>query len=441
MGDIHVTRELLLGILHGELPAELLGQVGLQHLLKLCPYCRREFEAFRREAEAGQAGPDAGLIVAAFGIQVTRLEKEHRRTERDLRDLLALPEEERAGRIRRSRSRFRGSHLVHLLLEESQKRLTVDPRDAYHLAEMAHLVAQSAPFNRELLGLLILSLASMANASRVSGDTRQAEEHFRSARYLVTRHSMTETPILARLDDLEGSLYKDQRRLRHAERLFTRAASLYRLADAEVDRARILLNLAATHNHQGKPDRAVEVTRDALAELSPEREPRLYMSGRYNLALFLVESGDARQAAEVLEEDAELSQRFPEPWLQLRITGLRGKIAAAQGDFSTAEAAFLAMRAGFLQEESGYDAAIVSMDLALLYLRQGRTAELKALAKEMLPIFRSQDIHREAVAALVLFQEALLEEQVTAAFVRELAAYLDAARHDPSRRFRGRPEN
>lgn len=143
----------------------------------------------------------------------------------------------------------------------------------------------------------------------------------------------------------------------------------------------------------------------------------------------------------MLEEDADLAQRFPEPWLQLRITGLRGKIAAAQGDFSTAEAAFLAMREGFLQEESGYDAAIVSMDLALLYLRQGRTAELKALAKEMLPIFRSQDIHREAVAALVLFQEALLEEQVTAAFVRELAAYLDAARYDPSRRFRQRPGN
>ena len=96
------------------------------------------------------------------------------------------------------------------------------------------------------------------------------------------------------------------------------------------------------------------------------------------------------------------------------------------------------MREGFLQEGSGYDAAIVSMDLALLYLRQGRPAELKALAKEMLPIFRSQDIHRETVAALVLFQEAAREEQVTAAFVRELIAYLDAARHDPALRFRER---
>lgn len=48
MGDIHVTRELLFGTLRGELPTEILVQVGLQHLLKLCPYCRREFESFRQ---------------------------------------------------------------------------------------------------------------------------------------------------------------------------------------------------------------------------------------------------------------------------------------------------------------------------------------------------------------------------------------------------------
>lgn len=160
------------------------------------------------------------------------------------------------------------------------------------------------------------------------------------------------------------------------------------------------------------------------------------MNGRYNLALFLVESGEPGQAAEVLDADADLYKRYPEPWLQLRLTGLRGKIAQARGDFAAAEAAFVRMREGFLQEGLGYDAAIVSMDLALLYLRQGRTAELKTLAREMLPIFRSQDVHREAVAALVLFQEAVREEQITAAFVRELATYLDAARTDPTLRFR-----
>ena len=433
MGDIHVTRELLLGVLRGELPTDLLTQVSLQHLLRLCPYCWREFEAFRREVETGR---DAGLILASLGVQMARLEKEHRRAEEDLRDLLALSKQECVDRIRRSRRRFRGSHLVHLLLEESQEKLTTDPKEAQHAAELAHLVVQNTPFDRDVLHLLVLTHASIANACRLTGDTRQAEEHFGHAKYLVNHHAVSETALLARIDDLEGSLRRDQRQLSEAERLYTRAASLYKIIDARVDQARVLLKLAATYNHQGKAALAVAITREALEGLSPEAEPRLYMNGRYNLAMFLVESGEPRQAAEVLDADAELFQRYPEPWVQLRIMGLRGKIAAAQRDFATAEAAFLEMREGFLREESGYDAAIVSMDLALLYLRQGRTAELKTLAKEMLPIFRSQDVHREALAALVLFQEAVREEQVTAAFVRELATYLDAARNDPSLRFR-----
>ena len=102
MDDIHVTRELLLGVFRGELPTPLLAQVSLQHLLDLCPRCRREFEAFRRRAGAESAKADAGLVSTALAFQVARLEKEHRRAERDLRDLLALDQDERFGRIRRS---------------------------------------------------------------------------------------------------------------------------------------------------------------------------------------------------------------------------------------------------------------------------------------------------------------------------------------------------
>jgi tetratricopeptide (TPR) repeat protein len=436
MEDSHVTRELLLGAFRGELPTAFVAQVGLQHLLGLCPRCRREFEAFRRQIGAESAKADAGLVSAALALQVTHLEEEHRRAERDLRDLLALDQEERPGRIQRSRSRFRGGHLVHLLLERGQERLALDTGEALHLTELAYFVLQHSQLGRETMELLALTYASLGNASRVAGDRRRAAEYFGQARYLVTRHAVTDAGLLARIDDLEGSLRKDQRLFEQAERLFSRSALLYTMAEARVELARVLLNLASTYNLQGNVGRALDTARSALAELSREKEPRLYLSGRYNLALFLVDSGEPGQAEQVLEEDADLYKRYQEPWLQLRLAGLRGKIAAARGDFATAETAFLEMRDGFLEQGIGFDAAIVSMDLALLYLRQGRTAELKALAREMLPIFRSQDVHREAVAALVLFQEAVREEQITTVFVRELAAYLDQARTDPSLRFR-----
>jgi tetratricopeptide (TPR) repeat protein len=305
------------------------------------------------------------------------------------------------------------------------------------MAELAYLVLQYSPAGPEMVSLLALAVASMGNASRVSGDRRGADRTFAHVRALVVQQEVRDAAVLARIDDLEGSLRKDLRQFPEAEELLTRAAQLYVVADSRVDLARVLVNLGTIYNLQGKVESALDFTRAALRELSPEVEPRLYLHGRYNMALYLVERGDPAEAAEVLDADEHLYKRYPEPWIQLRLTGLRGKIAAARGDFSAAEAAFVKMRDGFLEQGIGYDAAIVSMDLALLYLRQGRMAELKTLAKEMLPIFRAQDVHREAVAALVLFQEAVREEQVTVAFVRELAAYLDRARHDPLCRFRG----
>lgn len=53
----------------------------------------------------------------------------------------------------------------------------------------------------------------------------------------------------------------------------------------------------------------------------------------------------------------------------------------------------------------------------------------------MLPVFEAQDVHREAFAALILFQEAAHAEQVTVAFLQELTTYLQAARTDPELTF------
>jgi len=83
-----------------------------------------------------------------------------------------------------------------------------------------------------------------------------------------------------------------------------------------------------------------------------------------------------------------------------------------------------------------YDAALAALDLAALYARAGRAAESKRLAAEMLPIFRSREVHREALAALVVFQRAAEMETVTLALVEEISRYLEQARLDPEMRFR-----
>ncbi|HYU33246.1 MAG TPA: hypothetical protein VEW48_13885 [Thermoanaerobaculia bacterium] len=81
---------------------------------------------------------------------------------------------------------------------------------------------------------------------------------------------------------------------------------------------------------------------------------------------------------------------------------------------------------------------MVSLDLAILYLKEGRMADVQRVAEEMLPIFQAQDVHREALAALQLFQEAARQQELTIERALEVAAYLRKARTEPGLRFEWR---
>lgn len=93
-----------------------------------------------------------------------------------------------------------------------------------------------------------------------------------------------------------------------------------------------------------------------------------------------------------------------------------------------AERFFVETRRGFLDQGIGYDVAMVSLDLSVLYVKDGRTTEVLRIAEEMVALFEAQDIHREALAALRLFLEAAQCEEVTAEFVLEIGARLEAVR-------------
>jgi tetratricopeptide (TPR) repeat protein len=203
---------------------------------------------------------------------------------------------------------------------------------------------------------------------------------------------------------------------------------LFRISGDAVETARVPLLLGSLYFYQGPFDRAIEMVQAALERLPPEEEPRLYLSGRHNLALYLAEAGRHAEAEGLVAADEELYRRHLEPWTQLRLSWLRGKIAAGMGEPAEAERLLRETRDGFARQGNGYDAAMASLDLALLYLREGRTAEVQPLAAEMAALFESRDVHREALAAVRLFQEAAQREEVTAGMVRELSGRLEAAR-------------
>jgi hypothetical protein len=98
------------------------------------------------------------------------------------------------------------------------------------------------------------------------------------------------------------------------------------------------------------------------------------------------------------------------------------------------------LRGELIGRELGYDAALLSLDLAHVYTEQGRSAEMRRLAEEILPIFQSRDVQREILAALLVFQKAARMEKVTLDLVKELSDYLARCRRThiaPDTRQRG----
>lgn len=198
---------------------------------------------------------------------------------------------------------------------------------------------------------------------------------------------------------------------------------------------RALIQKGIALGHAGRLTQALRCLRRGLAKIDLLEEPALMVSARHNLIWFLNDDGESTQALEALEKNRRLYRELGEPLHQVRLRWLEGRIRRDLGKFEEAEAALSEARAAFVERRLGFDAALVSLDLAVTYLRQGKTAAVKSLASEMIPIFEAHDIHAEAIAALLLFCRAAESDELTVAWLDRLSVYLRQARHDRSLRF------
>ncbi len=193
--------------------------------------------------------------------------------------------------------------------------------------------------------------------------------------------------------------------------------------------------MATIHYHAGQLEQGISVLYQALELIDAEQEPRLLLCARHNLTNYLADSGRAQEARKLYQETRPLYRDFGEPWVQNRRHWVRGKIANGQGNAARAEKLLLAARDGFLAEGIPYDTALVSLEIASLYARQGRTADLKRLAGEIAPVFASRQIHREALAALAFLQQAMAAEAASLELVVKVAEFLKRAQTDPAVKF------
>jgi tetratricopeptide (TPR) repeat protein len=324
------------------------------------------------------------------------------------------------------------------LLEASRRQRHEDPQKAESLALAAGRVAElmGAEPSRAMLAhdLQALAWAYVGAARRDAGDLRGSDEALGRARSRLRGGSgdCLERAVVA---EHVGLLRKYQRRFDGAERWLTRAGRLYASIGDREGAGRALLHSADVLREQGQVEESIRVLTRAAAEVGDRADPLLALAVRHNLAITLTAAERWGEAERLLTESADLYARFPDESTRARLRWLEAKIARGKGLVEEAERGFLAVRQSFIDSGVGYDAAMVSLELATLYAELGRFSHMRRLADEMLPIFRAQDIHREALAALVVFQQAARMENVTLELAREIAAYLDRARGQPELRF------
>jgi hypothetical protein len=207
----------------------------------------------------------------------------------------------------------------------------------------------------------------------------------------------------------------------------------YRAAGDLHAAGRALVSKGAAAGYALNPHEAVRLLGEALKLLDAHQEPDLVFMTVHNLLLFLVEDGRHAEAARLFAESRDLYAFYTGRLDRLNARWLEGRIAAAQGDDAIAEAAFREVQSGFADADLPYDAALASVELAAVWLRNGRTAEIPGLIDETVAIFRARNIRREAIGALLMLREACERQRATVALLRTVTSELQRLERQPVR--------
>ncbi len=411
----------------------------VRHLLTGCPQCVAVTRAVwalagGRPSLSGLLGPDARdagpldpLPDSTYEHAITQaLDVGQRREERMtvereaapglLLQLLAEPAEKRLALVHRN-ERYQTVALADLLLDLHRDSSTPETAElAVAIAERLDPASCGPMVVRDLLGRAWIRAGE---ARRLAGDLPGAERAARSAAPLLEAATPGERLDFLRL---EASLAADRGRFEEADRILARAAELCRVAGELRLAGSALVERGTLHATAGRYDSAIELLGEGGDLLAAEpADPALLAAALHRRADLLFEVGRGGEARATADHLLPLYERQGNRAGLLRLRWLLGKIEED-------EAILLRVREDLLAEGLGLAAAQISLDLAVVYARKGCWSEIRHLAAEIFPIFRTRDLRRESMAGLLVFRRAVETESASLEFLVEVARYLLGSR-------------
>lgn len=437
----HPDRATLEAFLLGRLATGRRKDVFL-HLLGGCSICQESMDPLT-EAMFHPGAQEAELSVeldAAYDVAISSalskamVWQETAAAREDLHEDLDAKVERLLGGGTPSEPGFWTWTLCETLLERGRALRHDDPAGMLRLAQLAQQAADrvdpSVRGPRETIDLRARAWAELGNAWRVCDDLRQAEAALTGALDLRTEGTGSQL-LLARLADLSASLLCDQRRFTEGFQMLDTAHALYLQEGAAHDATRVLLMKGLYLGHTGNPEEGLQVLSQVLDEIDGERDPQMLFQTLHNVLLFRVELGELDEAQRQLQRMRPLYERHASPFIWTKLRGIEGKIASGLGDLARAEQLFRGVRGELDEAGLGYQAALITLDLASVCLRLGKKIEVRQLVAEMVATFRSLGVEREAMAALLMLNEAVEQDQATLELLALVSGVLQRLERGP----------
>ncbi len=335
-------------------------------------------------------------------------------------------------------SDLKGLPAFEAFLERSWNLRNENPEEMVRLAMYATLVAgklEPATHGRNRVkDLQCRAWAALGNAYRVADDLDAAEFSLGEAAELYLRGSRDEL-LGAHLFDLQASLFAARRAFSAALQTMDVVHEIYvRHGDPHLT-GRALIKKGGYRALANEPEEAIRLLQRGLAMIDADREPRLALTAVHNTAFCLITCGRFREARSLVWQNLPRYDEHGGQLDRIKLQGLRGLICSGLDELDRAEEYLVAARRGFEEAGVRYHAAIAGLDLAVVWLRQGRRKEARDLVLDCVRVFLELRIHREALAAVLVLQRAFEKGLDADALLDKARDFLRRIEQDPTLTF------
>jgi tetratricopeptide (TPR) repeat protein len=302
------------------------------------------------------------------------------------------------------------------LCDESAELAESDPEGAEELAALAVTLAPKVPGEDALVcGLQEYAWSHLGNACRARGDLEGAKEAFRRAEGFFAGAMAGIWPSVLRRDrlaPLTSRFARDQGKLTEAMEKIDFALRLAMVGtDNGEGQAVLLLEKGRLHRRFGQPEAAIRELARADEIASRLSKPRLAVRIAIELGAALCDVGRHAEVKKLSANGRKVAESLDLE--RSRLLCLDGRVAAGLGRLKEAEEV-LGRDPGGFHSRAITDLALLSLEVATLHARDGRTAELRRLAEWMPRLTEVPGLNREAAAALKLCCRLAVQDKLSA---------------------------